>query len=224
MRSTATEKIIIGAGRQAVESFYLIKDINPTDDITAFAVDSPEEGEELMGKKVVALLDLLNHYKNNPFKPAFIVAIGAVDINKRLVQTITQAGFPFFSAINPQVVVDRQLFVGEGVTIAAGTVITCNTHIGNYSLINIGCTISHDCIIGDYVNISPGCHLAGRVVIEDEVFVGTGASFIPKVRVGKGSVVAAGAVVTKDVPPYTLVAGVPAVVKKQLAGASLINR
>ena len=49
-----------------------------------------------------------------------------------------------------------------------------------------------------------------KVVLGHDVWIGHGATVLPGNRVGIGSVVAAGAVVTKDVPPYTVVAGVPA--------------
>jgi acetyltransferase-like isoleucine patch superfamily enzyme len=48
------------------------------------------------------------------------------------------------------------------------------------------------------------------VSIDDYAFVGTRAMILPGVRIGKGAVIAAGAVVTSDVEPYTVVAGVPA--------------
>jgi acetyltransferase-like isoleucine patch superfamily enzyme len=51
---------------------------------------------------------------------------------------------------------------------------------------------------------------AAGIVIEDDVWLGAGAVITDGVRVGKGAVVAAGAVVTKDVPPHTVVGGVPA--------------
>jgi maltose O-acetyltransferase len=50
----------------------------------------------------------------------------------------------------------------------------------------------------------------GPVVIEDYAYVGTRVTVLPGVRIGAGAVVASGAVVTADVPPYTLVGGVPA--------------
>lgn len=53
-------------------------------------------------------------------------------------------------------------------------------------------------------------HIFERVLIEDDVWIGAGAIILPGVKIGKGSVIAAGSVVTKDVPPYTVVAGVPA--------------
>ncbi len=51
---------------------------------------------------------------------------------------------------------------------------------------------------------------AEGIVIEDDVWLGAGAIITDGVRVGKGAVIAAGAVVTKDVPPHTVVGGVPA--------------
>jgi acetyltransferase-like isoleucine patch superfamily enzyme len=51
---------------------------------------------------------------------------------------------------------------------------------------------------------------AEGIVIEDDVWLGAGAVITDGVRIGKGAVVAAGAVVTKDVPPHTVVGGVPA--------------
>lgn len=59
---------------------------------------------------------------------------------------------------------------------------------------------------------------AEGIVIEDDCWLGAGAVITDGVRVGKGSVVAAGAVVTKDVPPHSVVAGVPAKVIKTIDG------
>lgn len=56
----------------------------------------------------------------------------------------------------------------------------------------------------------------GSIVIEDDVWIGEGAVVMPGVRIGKGAIIGANAVVTKDIQPYTIVAGVPARVVKQL--------
>jgi acetyltransferase-like isoleucine patch superfamily enzyme len=49
------------------------------------------------------------------------------------------------------------------------------------------------------------------IVLEDGAWIGAGAIVLPGVRVGRGAVIAAGAVVTKDVEPYSIVGGVPGV-------------
>jgi maltose O-acetyltransferase len=102
-----------------------------------------------------------------------------------------------------------------------------NFKLGNNSVINQNCRLDNrgGITIGDNVSISAEvCILTadhdlqssdfeGRtrpVIIEDYVFIGTRAMILPGVILGKGCAVAAGAVVTKNVPPFTIVAGVPA--------------
>jgi bifunctional UDP-N-acetylglucosamine pyrophosphorylase/glucosamine-1-phosphate N-acetyltransferase len=84
-----------------------------------------------------------------------------------------------------------------------------------------------DASIGENVNIGAGtvtCNYDGKdkhpTIIEDDVRIGSDTMLVAPVRVGKGSVTAAGSVVTEDVPPNTLVAGVPAVVKKKLKSSN----
>lgn len=106
----------------------------------------------------------------------------------------------------------------------------CGVHIGRNSRIDRDCTLDlrSGLTIGDNVAVSPGVMiLAGThdvndprfpdspvgpyaIAIEDHVWIGTRAMVMPGVTLGRGAVVAAGAVVTKDVPPLTIVAGVPA--------------
>lgn len=54
----------------------------------------------------------------------------------------------------------------------------------------------------------------GDIIVDDDVWIGYGATIMSGVHIGQGAVVAAGAVVTKDVPPYAIVGGVPAKVLK----------
>lgn len=84
-----------------------------------------------------------------------------------------------------------------------------------------------DATVGDKTNIGAGtitCNYDGkhkhRTVIEDDVKIGSDTMLVAPVRVGSGSVTAAGSVVIEDVPPDTLVAGVPAVIKKQIGDRS----
>jgi bifunctional UDP-N-acetylglucosamine pyrophosphorylase/glucosamine-1-phosphate N-acetyltransferase len=88
-----------------------------------------------------------------------------------------------------------------------------------------------DATIGESTNIGAGtitCNYDGKnkheTVIEDGVKIGSDTMLVAPVRVGRNSVTGAGSVVTKDVPPDTLVAGVPAAIKKRLVGSAAPKR
>lgn len=111
-----------------------------------------------------------------------------------------------------------------------------NLEIGEDTFINTGCiflddnkiTIGKKCGIGPgvhiYTSTHPVHHLArmngetilGPVVINDMVWVGGNSTILPGICIGEGAVIAAGSVVTKNVAPYSLYAGNPAVFKKKI--------
>ena len=86
--------------------------------------------------------------------------------------------------------------------------IGANVRIAPYSIILD--SDFHD--IKDHFSEGP----SAPVIIEDDVWIATRCTILKGVTIGRGAVVAAGAVVTKDVPPYTIVAGVPAKVIKRI--------
>lgn len=108
--------------------------------------------------------------------------------------------------------------------------------IGDHTRIGLHNTIIGPVDIGSHVNLAQGITVTALnhnfddtekrideqgvstnpVTIEDDVWVGANAVILPGVTIGNHCVVAAGAVVTKDVPPHSLVAGVPAKVIKQI--------
>ena len=63
----------------------------------------------------------------------------------------------------------------------------------------------------------------GDIIIEDDVWIGYGAMILSGVKIGQGAVIAAGAIVTKNVPPYAIVGGVPAKILKYRFSKSVIN-
>lgn len=123
--------------------------------------------------------------------------------------------------------------VGPFARLRGGAEIGEKASIGNFveikkSKIGRGSKARHltylgDATLGERVNIGAGtvtCNYDGvrksETIIEDDVKIGSDTMLVAPVTVGRGSVTGAGSVVTKDVPPDSLVAGVPAVVKKKL--------
>lgn len=65
---------------------------------------------------------------------------------------------------------------------------------------------------------------SGDIIVEDDVWIGHGVSILSNVHIGQGAIIAAGAVVTKDVPPYAIVGGVPAKVIKYRFPKDVIDK
>lgn len=101
-------------------------------------------------------------------------------------------------------------------------------YIGERVIIIDKLSDKNNLIIGDRVSIAPGSIFVtssdpnfsrigpyvktvnGKIVIEDDAWIGAGAIILPDIKVGTGAIVGAGAVVTKNIEPYSIVTGIPA--------------
>ncbi|MFS0672283.1 2,3,4,5-tetrahydropyridine-2,6-dicarboxylate N-acetyltransferase [Ornithinibacillus sp. 179-J 7C1 HS] len=126
--------------------------------------------------------------------------------------------------IEPGAVIRDQVEIGDGVVIMMGAMINIGAVIGEGSMIDMNAVLGGRATVGKNCHIGAGTVLAGvieppsakPVIVEDDVVIGANVVVLEGVTVGKGAIVAAGAVVTKDVEPYTLVAGTPARVLKEI--------
>lgn len=124
---------------------------------------------------------------------------------------------------------------GKGVNIEKGAEFPSSVELGDYSGIGVRAQINGRTKIGKHVMMGPDVCIFTRnhkfnrtdipmdqqgvaeerpVTIEDDVWIGAKAIILPGIRIGTGAVIAAGAVVTKDVPDYAMVGGNPARILK----------
>ncbi|MBU1667015.1 CatB-related O-acetyltransferase [bacterium] len=124
--------------------------------------------------------------------------------------------------------------LGLEVSVGKNSMIDAHTDIGNYTYIGKNCnitksTIGKYCSIANNVSIGQGEHTLNKVstsslfyenkyeeltkepcVIQNDVWIGTDSIILRGVTIGNGAVVGANSVVTKDIPPFAIVAGSPA--------------
>ncbi len=128
--------------------------------------------------------------------------------------------------IEPGAIVRDMVEIGRGAVIMMGAVLNIGAVVGEGTMIDMNAVLGGRAVVGKNCHIAAGVVLAGviepasaqPVVIEDNVMVGANAVVLEGVRIGSGSVVAAGSVVISDVPPGVVVAGTPAKVIKAVDG------
>lgn len=203
------EIIIVGAGGFGREVAWLIEEMNKKKkewNIVGFVDDDKTlQGNIINGFEVVGDIEWLK--KQELY---VISAIGDPISKKKIVNKLEGSRNRYPVLIHPSVIYSDKVTFGEGSIICAGNIITTNIEIGKHVIINLDCTIGHDAIIGDYSTILPSVNISGYVNIEKCVSIGTGAAIIQGIAIGNNTIIGAGSVVIKDLPPNCTAVGSPA--------------
>lgn len=128
--------------------------------------------------------------------------------------------------IEPGAILREQVQIGRNAVIMMGAIINIGARVGENSMIDMGAVLGGRAAVGKDCHIGAGAVLAGviepasakPVTVEDRVLIGANAVILEGCRIGHDAVVAAGAVVTEDVPPNTVAAGCPARIIKEKDG------
>lgn len=181
--------------------------------------------------------DYIKLFGSSPFYVAFGDASDILNFIEQNQSFITEyelendrrlSAIPLLNLLNVNARIEPGALIRDGVeikdqaVIMMGAVINIGAHIGSESMIDMNAVLGARAHVGNRCHIGAGSVLAGvleppsatPVIIEDDVMIGANCVILEGVKVGKGAVVAAGSVVTKDVPENSVVAGIPAKVIK----------
>lgn len=199
-----------------------------------------DEAIRALGGKVIALFDNdpnvqsvlpnvplvggrreLNKWLRDAQDPHDIYALVAIGGNRghdrlQLQEFLANHGLRTEALVHPRAFVADDARIGRGSQILAMAVVAADVTLGAACIVNHKASIDHECRVDDGVHLAPGATLCGCVTIEPFAMIGAGAVVLPRLRIGRGSIVGAGAVVTRDVPDGVVVAGNPATIRRTL--------
>ena len=159
-----------------------------------------------------------------------ILAAHAADIDDMVVENDRRnSAIPLLdlkginARIEPGAIIREQVSIGDNAVIMMGAILNIGAVVGPGTMIDMGAVLGGRATVGSRCHVGAGAVLAGviepasatPVIVEDDVLIGANAVVIEGVRIGRGAVVAAGAVVVNDVPENAVVAGCPARVIKR---------
>ena len=166
-----------------------------------------QEGAEFFGASCIEIGKIVHIFKG--------VSIDARGINNRI---YIKDGVVLYQGVNIRALNATDIYIGERTLISNDVCIIGegNIKIGKDCFIgdNSGIFTSHHIFSDINMNTMYNCVNKKGIVIEDDCWLGHGVTVLNGVTIGKGSVISPNSVVTKDIPPYSDVAGIPAKVIK----------
>jgi sugar O-acyltransferase (sialic acid O-acetyltransferase NeuD family) len=205
-----TPLVIVGAGGLGRETAVLAADVNaaaPSWDVLGFVDDDPAlQGTTVLALPVLGDVDWLAQQNDL----SYVLALGASGLRRRLAERLATVPLAPATLVHPTVALHPSIRLGPGTLAFRGAVLMLAVTTGRHVVIDVHCTVGHDAVLDDFTTLHPGVHLSGAVHAEAAVEFGSGAVVLPGRRIGAATVVGAGAVVSRDLPPHCTAVGVPA--------------
>jgi sugar O-acyltransferase (sialic acid O-acetyltransferase NeuD family) len=203
---------IFGAGGFGREVKTIIDKINEntpkTFNFLGFYDDGIEKGKIINNYPVLGGVDELNVLDE---ELSLVISIGDPKIKSAIVEKIKTTKVDYPVIVHPNTSISNDYVeIGKGSIICEGSIVTCNIKMGDFVILNLMCTVGHDTIIDNYCAFMPSVNISGEVHIKNGVYVGTGVKIINLLEIGEKTIVGAGAVVSKSLPPNCTAVGIPA--------------
>lgn len=170
-------------------------------EVSAF-LDDGKAGSQVRGLTVLA--------PGEARAGSYVVAIADPAARERMVRRLEAAGLSPLTIVHPRAIIGPETTVGAGCVILANAHISSSVIIGDHVQVNYNATVGHDAVLEPFVTVYPGANVSGGVHLERHVTMGSNSCVLQGLRIGRGTFVGAGAVVTKNQPAGTILVGVPA--------------
>lgn len=206
--------VLIGAGAQGRVAADLLKSISEFKEIE-FLDDQQSKWNTLLNSVAIAGgIDRLQAYDKNKFKA--LITLGNPLLRKKIFERLKDADLPWMNLFHSSAYIASSAEFGKGNTVCSQAIVNSNVLVGNHVLINNAAIVEHDGRVSDFATVCPGAKVGGRVDLSEGAFICTGAIILPRLKVGRYSVLAAGSVLTRDLPDNVLAIGTPAKIVKEI--------
>jgi sugar O-acyltransferase (sialic acid O-acetyltransferase NeuD family) len=163
-----------------------------------------EDIPALLKKGAFGLVAVAIGYKHRKFR-------------KEVFEYLKNCQIPVATFVHPSSHVEKSAIIKDGSIILIDCTIDMNAEVSENVFLSSRCFVSHHVKVGPHTYCGPAVNLAGSTEVGECCFLGINTTSIDGIKIGMNVQTAAGSILTKDVPDHVLVAGVPAVVKKQLS-------
>jgi len=207
--------ILIGGGGHCKSVIDAAESVGYT---IAGILDMPEN----IGKTVLTypIIGEDKHVAKFAKEHVFIVTVGHIrdaSVRIKLHQKIFEAGGRLGTIVASTAHVSKYAVIGEGSVILHQAVVNADAMIGKGCIINTFANVEHDAIIGDFCHISTGAIVNGNCKVGEGTFLGSQAVMVNGIEITSGCVIAAGAMVRKNIKQKGVYSGNPATLKIKLS-------
>jgi len=162
-------------------------------------------GYEVLGKDPEAE-NILNKYPN----ARLAIIPDSPKVRFKLFQIYSKITNKFESLISNNSIISKYSSIGIGTLVHEKVTIMPNVRIGDFVRLNRNTHVGNDVHISNYCTVAPETIIGGYSYIDEFAYLGMNSTIVPQKKIGKNSIIGAGAVVTKDIPEGVVAKGNPA--------------